>query len=107
MFNKKVSKLTNQDALEWVKELKTISAHEQKCIDLISKSLDNEWVDVKDRLPSEYGEYWITDKNGSVGKDYWEQLTDYYEHENFDCWAFSDDDEVIAWKKVEPYERNE
>lgn len=70
MFNKKVSKLTNQDALEWVKELKTLSAHEQKCIDLISKSLVNEQniEQIKEKLLEKFKEhcYPVTQKDNSI-----------------------------------------
>ena len=72
---------------------------------------DNEWVNVKDRLPSESGRYLITYLlDGKIRKNNClrNMQVAWYDIEK-KVWLheLKDTDEIVAWKKVEPYERKE
>lgn len=60
---------------------------------------DNEWVDVRDRLPSEDEEVLTTDKLYNIS------IARYCNKKFFDNRG-KENHYVIAWKKVEPCERN-
>ena len=80
-----------------------------KALDIAIDSLDNEWVDVRDRLPEEIGEYLVTrDKGGwgVMGNEVdllWFNGEKWFKNVNETDLTY----QVIAWKKVEPYERKE
>lgn len=69
---------------------------------------DNEWVDVRDRLPSESGYYVVTREYNNWGVIKNEVRQFYFNGEKWltDFEGFDITPEVVAWKKVEPYERD-
>jgi hypothetical protein len=77
------------------------------------ESLDNEWVDVRDRLPSESGWYWVTQKFDFKGEFEYQNETDYeVDKEWFDSTKNEFDfthKYIIAWRtyEPEPYKRKE
>ena len=68
-------------------------------------SLDNEWIDVRDRLPSESGMYLVT-----VDEGYRKHTTEwFYGTSGEEGWdEFEGHEDIIAWKPLpQPYERKE
>ena len=82
-----------------------LTSEQVQALDIAIESLDNEWVDVRDRLPSESGMYLVTVDEGyrkhttewfygTSGEEGWDED---YGYEN-----------IIAWKPLpEPYVRSD
>jgi len=87
-----------QEALDYaIYDMQNIEELEEK-IKYLEKA--NEWVDVKDRLPSESGMYLVTNFD-NVSYTTW-TTTCHYKNKGFEL------DGVIAWKPLpKPYKRKE
>ena len=107
----------NEDLLQALDIAIDSIEHEEKCNKAINDSAkaiakmqrlckkchtNNEWVDVRDRLPSDDKFYLVTANNELYIASY-DNKTNNWWSETYD---FSSLD-VIAWKKIEPYERKE
>ena len=95
-----------KDFIEYVKVIKKDSE------DILTRAfktfIDSEWVDVRDRLPSEKEckenceQFLITDSSNSVDRAYYDIEDNSWHTE------YSYNEDVIAWKPLpKPYEREE
>lgn len=86
-----------------------------QALDIVIESLDNEWVDVRDRLPSEKGVYLVTIDFSppsiqvyEVSYGYSRELEKECFYDYDDGWGEREVTDVIAWKPLpQPYERKE
>ena len=112
-------RMSNEKAREEIKMLYAflydgLSEKQKQALDIAIESLDNEWTDVRDRLPSENCNVLVTVFNkrfNSYKVEYmWfdkdEKIFDYeLEYEDFSLY---DEEDVIAWRPLpKPYERKE
>lgn len=73
--------------------------------DRIQELKDNEWVDVRDRLPSEDKLVVCVDKDNNYYLAYFDYDKDCFVH--YDETTIKGSENIIAWKIIEPYERKE
>ena len=75
-----------------------------EALDIAIDSLDNEWVDVRDRLPSESGYYLVSIKGARETTTWFYGISS--DEKGWD--EFEGHEDIIAWKPLpKPYERKE
>lgn len=104
------NKIDEKDFIDYQAQMES-----EKCnieaLDIAIESLDNEWVDVRDRLPSEdYQDVLVTLQSGNIDIGHIFTAVDTQEDKSERLFFHESqtNENVIAWKPLpKPYERNE